>query len=121
MARTLSDATAFVTAAASGQIGIDPDSARTVLSKIRSGKDHVEGLISQATGLGAAPKLGANPVGAAIAAKFSDRATGGGDSYEQALKNLHAQYDQVEKALVAAIGNYEEMETAHAESFRRKM
>jgi hypothetical protein len=121
MAKTLSDATAFAQAAASGQIGIDPSSARTVLSKIRTGKDHVEALIRSSAGLGAAPKLGANAVGTAIAAKFSDRAVGGGDSYEQALKNLHAQYDQVEKALVAAIQNYEEMEAASVDSFRRQM
>lgn len=121
MAKTLADAAAFARAAASGQIGIDPDSARTVLSKIRSGKDHVEGLLGSSAGLGAAPKLGANPVGTAIAAKFSDRATGGGDSYAQALKNLYAQYDEVEKALVAAIKNYEEMEAAGVDSFRSKM
>lgn len=121
MAKSLADAAAFARAAASGQIGIDPDSARAVLSKIRSGKDHVEGLLRTSAGLGASPKLGANPVGTAIAAKFSDRATGGNDSYEMALRNLHAQYDSVERALVAAIKNYEEMEAAGADSFQRKM
>lgn len=121
MASDLSDATAFAAAAAEGQIGIDPDSARTVLSKIRSGKDHVEALLSSATGLGAAPKLGANPVGAAMAAKVSDRATGGGESYEVALKNLLAQYSQVENALVQAIKNYDHIEFEGAQSFERKM
>lgn len=121
MAKSLSDATAFANAAASGQIGIDPDAARGVLKKIRDGKDYVENLISQSAGLGVAPKLGANPVGVAIAAKFSDRATGGGDSYSAALRNLHAQYAQIENALVAAISNYHEMDAAAADSFRRKV
>lgn len=121
MAKTQSDVAAFASAAASGQIGIDPDSARTVLSKIRSGKDSVEALLRGATGLGAAPKLGANPVGTAIAAKFSHRATGSGDSYEEALRHLLSQYDQVERALVNAIANYEELEASHADAFRRQM
>lgn len=121
MAKTLSDATAFATAAAEGKIGIDPDHARAVLSKIRSGKDGVEALLAQATGLGVSPKLGANPVGTAIAAKFSDRATGGGDSYEEALRNLLAQYNQVENALVDAIKNYEEMDADGAASFDRNL
>jgi hypothetical protein len=121
MAKDLSDATAFAAAAADGQIGIDPESARTVLSKIRSGKDYVESLLGASAGLGAAPQLGANPVGTAIAAKFSDRATGGGESYEVALKNLLAQYSQVETALVQAIQNYEAMDQAGADSFQNKM
>ncbi|MPY97524.1 MAG: hypothetical protein GEU97_05895 [Actinophytocola sp.] len=120
MVRSLSDATAFATAAATGQIGIDPDAAQTVLKKIRTGKDQVDNLISQSVNLGVAPRLGANPVGAAIAAKYSDRANGGRDSYAQALRNLRAQYEQVENAIVAAIKNYDEMEAAGVRSFDGK-
>lgn len=120
MATSVTDATAFMNAAATGEIGIDPDAAQTVLSKIRTGKDSVENLIARATGLGVEPKLGANPVGEAMAVKFSDRAAGGGHSYVQALRNLYFQYDQVEKAIVAAIRNYDEIDSAAADSFRRK-
>ncbi|MGH3517069.1 MAG: hypothetical protein ACRDQ7_06545 [Haloechinothrix sp.] len=120
MAKGLTDATAFLNAAATGEIGIDPDAAQTVLNKIRTGKDSVENLIMNASGLGVAPRLGANPVGEAMAMKFSDRASGGGDSYLQALRNLYTQYDQVESAIVVAIRNYDDMDTAAADSFRRK-
>lgn len=120
MARSLSDATAFANAAATGQIGIDPDAAQTVLNKIRTGKDQVDNLISQSASLGVAPRLGANPVGTAIAAKYSDRANGGGDSYAQALRNLRAQYEEVENALVTAIRNYDAMEAAGVQSFSDK-
>lgn len=120
MVNSLSDAAAFANAAATGQIGIDPDEAQTVLNKIRSGKDQVDDLITQSGALGAAPRLGANPVGNAIAAKYSDRANGGNDSYVAALRNLRAQYESVEGAIVAAIKNYGEMEAAGIESFQRK-
>lgn len=120
MVKSVTDAMAFMNAAATGEIGIDPDAAQTVLTKIRTGKDSVENLMAQASALGAEPKLGANPVGQAMAMKFSDRAAGGGDSYVQALRNLYFHYDQVEQAIVAAIRNYDEMDSAAADSFRRK-
>lgn len=120
MANSLADAAAFANAAATGEIGIDPDAAQAVLAKIRSGKDAVENLIAKAGHLGSEPKLGANPVGQAMAAKFSDRAAGGGDSYVQALRNLHAQYDQVERAIVTAMRNYDELETEAVSTFRSK-
>lgn len=121
MADSVSDATAFANAAAKGQIGIDPDAAQTVLTKIRKGKDQVEALMTRADSLGTPPKLGANEVGTAIARKFSDRANGGTDSYERALSNLHTQYLQVERALVAAIKNYDEIEAAGVESFNQQV
>lgn len=121
MAKSQTDAAAFLDAATTGGIGIDPDAAQSVLKKIRTGKDHVENLITGASELAVAPRLGANPVGVAIAAKFSDRASGSDDSYVQALRNLHHQYDQVEQALVAAMKNYDEMEQAGVDSFRRKI
>src|SRR5215217_6702298 len=100
------DAAAFRNAAVNGQIGVDPDAAQTVLNKIRTGKDTVAGLLSDAGALAQAPKLGANPVGQAISEKFSQRADGGGDSYVQALRNLHSQYDSAEQAVVAAMSAY---------------
>ncbi|MGH3451932.1 MAG: hypothetical protein ACRDQW_14695 [Haloechinothrix sp.] len=120
MANSVAEAAAFMNAAATGELGIDPDAAQTVLNKIRTGKDQVENLIARAGGLGVQPRLGANPVGEAMAMKFSDRASGGGDSYVHALHNLHLQYEQIERALVTAIRNYDEMDTAAADSFRRK-
>ncbi|EHR53159.1 hypothetical protein SacmaDRAFT_4989 [Saccharomonospora marina XMU15] len=111
------DAAAFRNAAATGQVGIDPDAAQAVLSKIRTGKDTVEDLLRNADNLAAPPRLGANPVGQAIAAKFSDRASGAGDSYAQALRNLYAQYDHAEQAIVTAMNRYHEFDRASAEPF----
>lgn len=111
------DAAAFRNAAATGQIGIDPDAAQTVLTKIRNGKDMIERLLSDAPSLAAPPRIGANPVGNAIAAKFSDRAAGGGDSYGQALRNLYDQYDQAEQAITTAMSRYHEIDQAGAEPF----
>ncbi|MDV6011418.1 hypothetical protein [Haloechinothrix sp. LS1_15] len=115
------DTAAFMEAAASGEIGIDPDAAQAVLSKIRAGKDAVESLISRTAEVGVLPQLGANPVGEAMSAKYADRASGYGDSYLQALRNLHAQYEQVEQAINAAIRNYDEMESATAASLNRQL
>lgn len=104
------DAAAFKNAAVSGQLGVDPDAAQNVLKKIRTGKDSVENLLSNAGALAEAPKLGANPVGDAIAAKFAQRADGGGDSYTQALQNLYGQYQQAEQAIVAAMSHYHQID-----------
>lgn len=120
MAGISSDVTAFVNAAETGGIGIDPDAAQVVLNKIRVGMDHVEDLMNRSGGLGAEPRLGANPVGLAMARKFAARADGDGDSYAAALRNLHAQYQQVEAALEAAIRNYGELDAAEAATFNRK-
>src|SRR4051812_9352157 len=97
------DAAAFRTAAVNGQVAVDPDAVQTVLKKIRTGKDAVQGLLNGAGALAEAPKLGANPVGQAISSKFSQRADGGGDSYRQALVNLLGQYVQAEQGIVAAM------------------
>lgn len=110
MGNTNADAAAFRAAAVNGELGVDPDAAQAVLKKIRTGKDSVENLLRSASALAEPPRLGANPVGDAIAAKFSQRADGGGDSYAQALRNLFTQYDQAEQAIVAAMNHYERIE-----------
>jgi hypothetical protein len=107
---SLSDATAFRNAALSGQLGVDPDAAQTVLNKIRVGKDAVENMLRNAGALAEPPKLGANPVGEAMSAKVANRADGGGDSYAQALHNLYTQYDQAEQAIVTAMGYYRQID-----------
>ncbi|SFP54261.1 hypothetical protein SAMN05421810_102904 [Amycolatopsis arida] len=118
--RSFADAEAFRSAAVSGQIGVDPDAAQTVLRKIRGGKDAVESLLRGAGALAEAPKLGANPVGQAISAKMAKRAAGGDDdSYAQALRNLYIQYDQAEQAIVTAMSRYQEIDDANAQPFRR--
>lgn len=104
------DAAAFRNAAVGGQLGVDPDAAQNVLKKIRAGKDVVENLINSSGTLAEAPKLGANPVGDAIATKFAERADGGGDSYATALQNLYGQYEQAEQAIVAAMSHYHQID-----------
>ena len=112
------DAATFRAAAADGEFGIDPDAAHAVLNKIRAGKDAIEALLSGAHSLGAPPRLGANPVGHAIAAKYAQRAEGGGDSYSQALHNLYDQYSDAEQGILTAMRQYEEFDRAAANTFR---
>lgn len=111
------DAAAFKNAAVAGQVGVDPDAAQAVLNKIRTGKDSVEALLNAAGTLAQPPQLGANPVGEAIAAKFVQRADGGGDSYAAALQNLYHQYEQAEQGIVLAMAKYHEIDHASAEPF----
>lgn len=110
MGNSYGDATAFRSAAVNGQLGVDPDAAQNVLKKIRAGKDSVEALLRTSGALAEAPKLGENPVGNAIAAKFAERADGGGDSYTTALQNLYGQYEQAEQAIVAAMSHYHQID-----------
>lgn len=112
------DANAFKEAAAAGQIGVDPDAAQAVLNKIRTGKDAVEALLNASGALANPPKLGDNPVGNAMAAKFVQRADGGGDSYAAALQNLLSQYEAAEQGIVTAMSRYHEMDQAAADPFR---
>ncbi|RZQ61636.1 hypothetical protein [Amycolatopsis suaedae] len=116
---SLADAAAFRNAAATGQVGLDPDAAQTVLKKIRTGKDAVETLLRNAGALAEPPKLGANPVGNAMAAKVSQRADGGGDSYAAALQNLYTQYDQAEQGIIQAMAHYQNFEQDTADSLNR--
>lgn len=117
MGNTYADAAAFRNAAATGQVGVDPEAAHAVLGKIRRGKDQVEALLNDAGFLAAPPKVGANPVGNAMAAKFSDRAAGGGDSYAQALRNLYNNYANAEQAILLAMRHYEEQDQTARDSF----
>ncbi|MFD8499583.1 hypothetical protein [Amycolatopsis sp. NPDC059657] len=119
MGNSAADAAAFKDAAVAGQIGVDPDAAQAVLKKIRAGKDSVEALLNGAGALGQPPQLGANPVGAAIAAKSSNRADGGGESYAAALKNLYHQYELAEQGIVTAMSKYHEIDDAAAAPFRQ--
>lgn len=118
MGNGYADAAAFRQAAVQGQVGIDPDSAHTVLNKIRAGKDAVEALLGSSSNLGVAPKLGANPVGQAIATKYADRGSGGGDSYAHALHNLYNQYDQAEQGILTAMRQYQQFDDSSADTFR---
>lgn len=117
MGNSNADAAAFRAAVVNGQLGVDPDAAQVVLKKIRTGKDSVENLLRNAGALAEPPKLGANPVGDAMATKFSQRADGGSDSYAQALQNLYTQYDQAEQAIVAAMNHYHRMEQEASDAF----
>ncbi|MBB4687776.1 hypothetical protein [Amycolatopsis jiangsuensis] len=114
----MGDANAFRSAAANGQVGIDPDAAHTVLNKIRTGKDAVEALLNSSGVLAQPPKLGNNPVGNAMAAKFVQRADGGGDSYSSALQNLLGQYQAAEEGIVQAMARYHEIDQSSADPFR---
>lgn len=116
---SVADANAFKSAAVSGQVAVDPEAAQTVLNKIRTGKDSVEALLRSAGVLAEAPKLGANPVGQAMAAKFSQRADGGGDSYAAALQNLYNQYAQAEQGIVTAMAKYQEVDQSAADPFNQ--
>ncbi|GAA1200128.1 hypothetical protein [Prauserella alba] len=110
------DAAAFRQAAVDGQVGIDPDHAETVLNKLRTGKDAVEALLQKAEELSTPPQIGANPVGNAMAAKFSERA-GGRESYADALRNLYSQYDEAEQAITTAMRRYRDIDEDNAQPF----
>src|SRR3982074_3209243 len=115
---SLADPNAFKNAAVAGQVGIDPDAAQNVLNKIRTGKDAIEVLLNGAGALAQPPKRDRNAVGQAIAAKFVQRADGGGDSYAAALQNLYSQYEQAQHGIVTATAKYHEVYQASADPFR---
>jgi hypothetical protein len=53
-----------------------------------------------------------------MAAKFVQRADGGGDSYAAALQNLLDQYSDAEEGIITAMARYHEIDQAAAEPFR---
>lgn len=121
MSEAGTEAAAFAEAAASGEVGIDFDAAQVVLRKVQAGRDALDQLIARAGDVGVQPRLGANPVGESMSAKYADRASGYGDSYLQALRNLQVQYDEVESAINAAIRNYDEMESETAATLNKQL
>ena len=89
------------------ELGIDPVAGQALLVKVRAGKDAVADLLTRTNALAQPPKLGANPIGEAMAAKVAQRAAeGSGDSYADALRNLYQQYVDIEHKVMSAIDSY---------------
>jgi hypothetical protein len=109
---------AFSNAAASGQVSIEAAAAEDALTRIGQVKDELMALFDQG-GFGTADvRLGANPVGNAMAAKSMGRYDGS-DSFMASVQILLEQTDKAEVALRRCIDNYVHIDTGHADNLGR--
>jgi hypothetical protein len=109
---------AFSDAAMAGQVSIEADAAAEALDKIGKVKDELTQLL-QGSGSGNTDvKLGANPVGQAIAKKSMNRYDGD-DSFIAALTLLAEQTTKAETALKQCIANYVDTDELHAAQYNR--
>jgi len=109
---------AFSDAAMAGQVSIQADAAAEALDKIGKVKDELTQLL-QGSGSGNTDvKLGANPVGQAIAKKSMNRYDGD-DSFTAALTLLAEQTTKAETALKQCIANYVDTDELHAAQYNR--
>lgn len=110
---------AFSSAAASGQVSIEAAAAEDALTRIGNVKDQLGELLRRSAGGGSAVRLGANPVGVAMARKSMSRYDGD-DSFTAVLTLLLDQTDKAERALRQCIDNYVDIDDGHAADYRRQ-
>jgi hypothetical protein len=108
---------AFAGAAASGQVSIDAEAAQDALTEIGNIKAELENLLFQGGAGGLQVRLGANPVGEAMARKSMGRMDGH-DSFMAVVQKLHEQTVNAERALKQSIDNYVHTDQGHAAHLR---
>lgn len=109
---------AFSGAAASGMVSIDPDAAQAALTEIGAVRDELALLRQAAAGQAEDVKIGANPVGQAMATKSMQRFDGSGDSFMHLVRQLSEQTETAERALKQAIANYRDTDYGNATKYR---
>jgi hypothetical protein len=111
---------AFSNAAASGQVSIEAAAAEDALARIGDVKDQLTQLLQgSGPGAGEEVRLGANPVGDAMARKSMSRYDGD-DSFHAVLTKLLDQTDKAERALRQCIDNYVDIDGGHAADYGRQ-
>jgi hypothetical protein len=99
-----------------GQVSIEAAAAEDALARLGGVKDQLTRLLSK-TG-GAEVRLGANPVGEAMARKSMSRYDGA-DSFLAVLTSLLDQTDKAERALRRCIDEYVDIDEGHAADYGR--
>lgn len=110
---------AFSTAAASGQVSIEAAAAEDALARIGDVKEQLNQLLHTSGAGGGEVRLGANPVGVAMARKSMSRYDGD-DSFMAALRLLLDQTEKAERALRQCIDNYVDIDGGHASDYGRQ-
>jgi hypothetical protein len=106
---------AFASAAASGQVSVDADTAADALTEIANIKDELAALLGSASR--GQVQLGANPVGEAMSAKSMGRYDGA-DSFVAVVGKLLEETEKAERALRQSIDNYVAVDQGHASRYR---
>lgn len=108
---------AFAGAAASGEVAIDADTAADALTEIANIRAELSALLHNASGGVDQVRLGANPVGEAMAGKSMSRYDGA-DSFVAVVQLLLRETEKAERALRQSIDNYVEVDQGNAATYR---
>ena len=109
---------AFSSAAMSGQVSIEAEAAADALKKLGKVKDQIGQLLHRSGTGNTDVRLGANPVGQAMAKKSVGRYDGS-DSFVAALRILADQTAKAETALKQCIDNYVDEDEFRAATYNR--
>ncbi|CAM3703423.1 hypothetical protein KIPE111705_21100 [Kibdelosporangium persicum] len=103
----------------SGQLRLDPEAGQQIRDMLARQMEQVDGWLAQARGLARRAPLGQNPVGDAMAAKFEERAGGGGTSFTAVFTSYRQVLQDTDDTVEEAMRRYRDVEERTSETFKR--
>jgi hypothetical protein len=103
----------------SGQLMLDAEEGTRIREMLARQMEQVDGWLAQARSLARRAPLGQNPVGAAMAGKFEERAGGEGTSFAGVFTSYRQVLQDTDDTVAAAVRMYRETEDRTSETFQR--
>jgi hypothetical protein len=103
----------------SGQLKLDPEAGKQLREMLARQVEQVDTWLSQARGLARQAPLGEHPVGYAMAAKFEQRAGGGGTSLTAVFTSYRQILQDTDDTVAEAMRRYQDVEERTRETFNR--
>jgi hypothetical protein len=103
----------------SGQLTLDPEAGKQIRDMLATQMEQVDGWLAQARGLARRAPLGQNPVGAAMAGKFEERAGGEGTSFAAVFTSYRQVLQDTDDTVAEAMRLYREVDDRTSETFQR--
>ncbi|MET0132399.1 MAG: hypothetical protein ABW215_02285 [Kibdelosporangium sp.] len=103
----------------SGQLLLDPEAGKQLRDMLARQLDQVDGWLAQARGLARRAPLGQHPVGDAMAAKFEERAGGGGTSLTAVFTSYREILQDTDDTVEEAMRRYRDVDDRAGETFNR--
>ena len=103
----------------SGRLQLDPEAGKQLREMLARQVEQVDTWLSQARGLSRQAPLGEHPVGWAMAAKFEQRAGGGGTSLTAVFTSYRQILQDTDDTVAEAMRRYRDVEERTRETFNR--
>ena len=103
----------------SGRLTLDPEAGKQIRDMLAAQMEQVDSWLAQARSLARRAPLGENPVGAAMAGKFEERAGGEGTSFAAVCASYRQVLQDTDDTVGEAMRLYREVEDRTSETFQR--